>query len=376
MKNIDISVGILTMHRVINYGSFLQAYATQEIIKSLGFNCEIIDYMFPNKWHYDNGLHNYKNIKSIISDYIYRLGMLKSHRKRKEINIAINKYLNLSYNYKTPDDITKNPPIYDIYITGSDQTWNTKHTRGDTTFLLSFAPKNVKKISFSASIAGNCLDEKYKKDFKKYLSQYNRIAIRDSNGNKVINEINNSYAEVTLDPTLVFNRDQWSQFARNKKQIFIKSNYIIFYLITHSFDPRPYIYELLYFLQQKTGLKVYSFTKIPKEFNINYEDCSDLSVEHFIQLFENSSYVVTSSFHGTAFATNFGIPLYSVIDDINNQDDRQTSLLSKLEINNCLVSVGTKFEEIDPTYDIEREQKKLNELRSQSINFLKENLIL
>lgn len=90
MKNIDISVGILTMHRVINYGSFLQAYATQEIIKSLGFNCEIIDYMFPNKWHYDNGLHNYKNIKSIISDYIYRLGMLKSHRKRKEINIAIN----------------------------------------------------------------------------------------------------------------------------------------------------------------------------------------------------------------------------------------------------------------------------------------------
>ncbi|MGF7409753.1 polysaccharide pyruvyl transferase family protein [Providencia alcalifaciens] len=373
-SNIKKSVGILTMHRVINYGSFLQAYATQKTITDLGFKCEIIDYVFPNDWHYNHGLDKNKSIKKIISDNIYKLGLIKSHRKRKHINAAIKKYLNLSNRYRNPTEITSIPPIYDIYITGSDQTWNTKHTKGDTIFLLSFSPENAKRISFSASIAGSSLEKKYKDSFKKHLNKYNAISIRDSNGNKVIKELINKSAEVTLDPTLMLNHNSWSKFASHKKQKYVNSSYIVFYLITHSFDPTPYIYEVLKKLQDKTKFKVYSFTEIPECFNIDYINCSDICVEHFIQLFENASYVVTSSFHGTAFSANFGIPMYSVIDDINNQDDRQASLLSKLGISNCLVSVGTKFENIDPTYNFEEEQTKLNIMRKESINYLINNL--
>ena len=59
------------MHRVINYGSFLQAYATQEVINSLGHNYEIIDYFFPNSWHIERGAEAQKGIKPIISNYFY-----------------------------------------------------------------------------------------------------------------------------------------------------------------------------------------------------------------------------------------------------------------------------------------------------------------
>ncbi|QQO62349.1 polysaccharide pyruvyl transferase family protein [Providencia manganoxydans] len=374
-SNIKKSVGVLTMHRVINYGSFLQAYATQKIVTDLGFKCEIIDYVFPNEWHYTHGLNKNKNLKKFISDNIYKLGLIKSHRKRKHINNAIKKYLHLSPIYRNPTQITNTPPNYDIYITGSDQTWNTKHTRGDTTFLLSFAPNNSKKISFSASIAGDSLDDVYRDNFQKYLRKYDAISIRDSNGNKVIEEMINRPAEITLDPTLILDHNSWATFASYGTPRFQESNYIVFYLITHSFDPTPYIYELLKKLQEKVGLKVYSFTKIPEQFNIDYINCSDICIEHFIQLFKNASFVVTSSFHGTAFSANFGIPMYSVVDDINNRDDRQASLLSKLGISNCLVPVGTIFENIDPTYNFEEEQAKLSFMREESIRYLIKNLV-
>lgn len=373
-ENQKRSVGVITMHRVINYGSFLQAYATQQAIEKLNCTCEIIDYVFPNEWHYQNGLHDHRNIKSIITEYTYKLGLIRSHRKRYNIEKAIAKYLNLSIKFDTPEAIHKAPPKYDVYVTGSDQTWNPKHTKGDTTFLLSFVPDNGRKISFSASIAAKDMSQEYSGIFEKYLKKYDALSVRDSNGAEVVHSIINKSALVTLDPTLILNREEWSEFALNEKSEYKNEKYIIFYLITHSFDPRPYIYELLFKLQQESGYKVYSFTKIPKELNIDFDDCSDISVENFISLFEHASFVVTSSFHGTAFAANFGIPLYSVVNDLNGHDDRQASLLSKLGIENCLVSVGTHFSEINPKYDVIEEQNKLNKLRSCALSYLKSSL--
>ncbi len=374
LNNNEKKVGVITMHRIINYGSFLQTYATQTIIENLGHKCEIIDYKFPNDWHYTNGLENKSTFKSNLSRIVYPLRLTKSHRKMSNIRLAIGKYLNLSSCYQSRKEIKLNPPIYDTYVTGSDQTWNPKHTVGDPTFLLDFAPISARKISFSASLAGNKIDTKYLSVFKQELCKYQNISVRDANGKKLIHDISGKDSIVTLDPTLILNKEQWSSFGRNRRNKYSDKSYIVFYLITHSFDPTPYIYELLKELQQTTGYKVYSFTKIPEEFNINYEDCADIHVEEFIQLYENAKYVVTSSFHGTAFAVNFGVPLYSVIDDKNQSDDRQSSLLKALGIENCIVGKGTKFENIYPNYVVSMQQQKLNELRERSIVYLKNSL--
>ena len=42
-------VGIITQHRVVNYGSVLQTYALQEKIKDMGYECEAIDY-YPERF--------------------------------------------------------------------------------------------------------------------------------------------------------------------------------------------------------------------------------------------------------------------------------------------------------------------------------------
>ena len=48
-ENMKKKIGLLTMHRVVNFGSILQAYATQIVIEKLGYDCEIINYQYPNK---------------------------------------------------------------------------------------------------------------------------------------------------------------------------------------------------------------------------------------------------------------------------------------------------------------------------------------
>lgn len=367
-------VGLITMHRVINYGSFLQAYATQKIINNLGFNCEIIDYNFPNEWHFQNGLKRKLTLKTIISSLIYPLGLTKSHRKKKHIQNSISKYLSLTKYYKNPNELTDNPPKYDVYVTGSDQTWNPKHMKGDPIFMLSFAPQKSRKISFSASIAGKHLDDRFKPIFSKYLNQYDAISIRDENGNSVIKELTGKNASVVLDPTLMLDKNEWQKFTNSFSLKSFQEKYILFYLITHSFNPTPYIYELLKKMQTKTGFRVLSFSKIPKEYEVDYVHCSDADLGGFVSLFENASYVVTSSFHGTAFAINFGIPLCSVVKELNGEDDRQASLLNKLGLENCIVPVGEKYELIEPSYCVEKQQQKLNELREESLDFLRKNI--
>ena len=48
-------VGIITVHRLPNWGSVMQGYALQQVIKQLGYKSECIDYKYPNEWHIERG---------------------------------------------------------------------------------------------------------------------------------------------------------------------------------------------------------------------------------------------------------------------------------------------------------------------------------
>lgn len=44
-----MEVAVITRHAIANYGSLLQAAATQNAIEALGHSCRIIDYVRPNE---------------------------------------------------------------------------------------------------------------------------------------------------------------------------------------------------------------------------------------------------------------------------------------------------------------------------------------
>lgn len=367
-------VGVITMHRVINYGSALQAYATQRIIEKLGYKCEIIDYQFPNEFQYQRG---YKYAQLTWKNKLAKFLRLKARwRKEDKFNKFYKHYLNLSQYHYSYNEIHNNPPIYDIYMTGSDQVWNPTHTRGDDTFLLGFIPETKNKVSFSASFANKEIPKDYYKLYTKLLSQYQQISVRENNGKEIIKTLLNKEVTVTLDPTLMLNKEEWLNLITPIKKKFNKEQYILIYALNYAFDPSPYIYVLLKELQEKTGYVVYSFTKIPSNFKIrNIHFVNEASPIEFLQIFSNASFIITSSFHGTAFAVNFGIPLISIINNTQIVDDRQSDLLKKLNLNKCIVKKGTPIKDINfDKFQTESGQEKLNKLRQVSLSFLKNAL--
>lgn len=124
------TIGIITIHKINNYGSVLQAYALQNVCEKLGYKTEIIDYNFPNSFHSKNvyALHGDKLPKEpIFIKFIYLFALKKQHNG---IAKFVSKYLNLSrFTYNHPKELIANTPQYDIYITGSDQVWNPRYTQ-------------------------------------------------------------------------------------------------------------------------------------------------------------------------------------------------------------------------------------------------------
>ena len=147
-------------------------------------------------------------------------------------------------------------------------------------------------------------------------------------------------------------------------------------MLTYAFEPRPYIFEVIKHLQAQDDYDVIALEGYtPKEQALGIEmiDKSDSSIPEFIDLFANADVVVTSSFHGTAFAVNFGIPLISIVPG-DNGDDRQSSLLKAIELDCCIANIQTKIKSIGYNYDKYTSLKNLESLRNKSIDWISDKM--
>ena len=116
------TIGIITIHKIYNYGSVLQAYALQQVCEEMGFKVEIIDYTFPNEFHAGNKYQECGDNQSNEPKWIKLLFAKALMRQHKGVNAFVKKYQYLSSkSYSSPDELKESAPAYDIYIKGSDQ---------------------------------------------------------------------------------------------------------------------------------------------------------------------------------------------------------------------------------------------------------------
>lgn len=363
-----MKIGIITMHSVIHHGSVLQAYATQLLFENLGHDATIIDYRYPNRWQEEHGSYIYKpSLKTRIARC---LGLKPDHRRRKKILHFMARHYHLTHKYSDINELKTNPPSFDIYITGSDQVWNPKFTYADPAYFFSFEPKDSNIMSFSSSFACNSINEDISKLYKEYLSRYKFISVRENQGAKIVQKLVGKTPPVTLDPTLMIEASQWSQFVSSLPY---KGEYIFMYMLDYAFDPKPYIFELAKYFSEKYNKTIISISEIPEEYHIKYSVRKDIGIEDFLSLISNSFMVITSSFHGVAFSVNFGIPIIGVVKSDEN-DDRLSSLLKNIGLERNIAKIGTPATDLSPFYDFAQEQQSLNILRHDSNNYLKTSL--
>lgn len=369
------SIGIITIHKINNYGSVLQAYALQKVCEDLGYKVEIIDYDFPNKFHQNNKYSTASDTQPNEPKWIKALFAKALVRQHKGIRLFIDKYQNLSSNkYHKVEDFTANPPAYDVYITGSDQLWSPRHCNGDPAFMLYFAPDNALKISYAASIGSNAIPEELKNAYIGLLSRYKHISVRENTGADVIRSLINKEATVVLDPTLLLNKDEWNKIATPKR--LVKKKYILCYFLNYTFNAFPYVDELARDMQKQTGYEIVRVARPPHKLSfINTTYQIGASPEEFLALVRDAEIVLTTSFHGTAFAVNYGKPVFTVVQDRNASDSRQVSLMHNLGLDKQVLSIKDKFPTAsDANYNVDNEQTVLNRLRLDSKLYLEKAL--
>lgn len=369
------TVGIITIHKINNYGSVFQAYALQKACEDLGFKVEIIDYNFPNIFHTSNKYVEKNASQPNEPKWIKLLYACELKKQHKGIKTFVSKYEHLSVKqYNNPSELEIEVPQYDVYITGSDQLWNPRYCNGDPAFMLHFAPDDAMKISYAASIGANFIPGELQPKYKLLLSRYAHIAVRENSGVEVIKKVVNKDATVVLDPTLLLNRQQWNKIATPKR--LFKKKYILCYFLNYTFNAFPYVEQLAEYMQKHTDYEIVRVARPPHKLGVPHTHYRvGASPEDFLALVRDAEMVLTTSFHGTAFAVNYGKPLFTVVQDRNASDSRQVSLMQNLGLNDQILTVKDSMPDKSLfSYDVRAVQEHLEILRQQSIMYLKNAL--
>lgn len=353
-----MKVGILTLHNANNYGAVLQAYALQTYLLNSGIDVEIIDFT-PN-------INSNKNIakRSYIRKLITYVSQPKAYfdmkNKRKKFCEFRKSNFKLSgMTYYGDNHISKKPPLYDVYIVGSDQVWNMDITNGTESFFLDFV-KDGRKLSYAASIGKDFLTENEKNCIEKYLGSFNAVSVREKTLVEILKENFSIDAMCVLDPVFLLDKSSWLSI---ETKIHLPQRYILCYMMEYSEDLVEHTRSVA---RQLKCLPIF-ISSVKREFT--GIKLRDLGPREFLYVMSNAQYVCTNSFHGTAFSIifekNFTVVKHSRLNT------RISSLLDRLGLNGRFLD-SPNFANGDIDYiDI---KSKLESIIEESKIFLRKNL--
>lgn len=370
-----MKIKTITCHDVYNAGASLQAYALMTYLQNLGNDVEIINYKPDYLSNHYNlwSISNPKYEKNILLKFTYLCLKLpkrlinKYSKKKKLFDAFTKKYLNVTQNvYHSNEELVKNLPEAEVYIAGSDQIWNSLFNNGkDPAFYLNFVPEDKIKASYAASFATNKIAEGYEECVTQWLKRLDYIGIRENSGVKLAESLGIEKAVHVLDPVFLLERKEWDQLAKKSS---IKMNNEK-YLIVYDFDANEQIKELCLEVSKKLNLKIYSF------FKNDYADkiITNYGPIEFLALIKNSSFVVSNSFHGTAFSIIYEKPFF-VVNRKESLNSRMIDLLSLLGLDNRLISSFKEYSKEDFRININKcLEKEINKSKQYITMVLKNN---
>ena len=360
-----MKVGILTFHRASNYGAVLQAYALLKSVSGLGHDCSVVDYRsdYMEKLYGPFPFSN-TNIKQkigVVLNAPVRISRKRAFDKFRRSYLATSK----PYNASTVSEAEKE---YDAFIFGSDQVWNNKLNGDDANYFGKFVNKAC-LYAYAASIGR--IDDKiaYKKMYSEMLKRFQKVGIREQNGVMFYQEITQNQAREVIDPVLLLTDQTWKKLAtkvgENKKYI----------LLYHLQGGRTKVNECAHVLAKKTGLPIVDVQSWMKKYPHNVEINYNMSPEDFLGYILNAEYVVTDSFHCTAFAIIFGKKIWCRTDSmVSFENSRVGNLLLKMGLETRVIPMDSAAWCYNEEIDYSKVWNKLELLREDSLSYLREML--
>lgn len=311
-------IGIITWYSGTNPGTFLQLYGLYTYCLNSGHQPKIIKYKNNPNDLLPKGIYYYVSqlpyiLISKIQNKRMRNGITRAEQKyKKQISIRQDRfnlcYANLQFTkeIRTTDDFVKLNNEFDAFIVGSDQIWNPSML--NSRYFLDFVNANKLKISYSTSAGTSKVLPKQKLFYKKYLSSFNYISVREKSLKIILEDLLHKDVFHVLDPSMLIDKTEYLSWARFPSEIKVeKYKYLLCY-----FMPRNKIQDkIIKEYAEKHNLKIIVIPMIQREYNVeNSIIYPEIGPKEFLGLIANSHTVFTSSFHCTIFSILFNRELF------------------------------------------------------------------
>lgn len=379
-----------------NYGTRLQSYA---LCKALQRICdaettvEVIDVDTPfgipkniskkklllnafNKYRLDGFKYVYRTFK-----WVYERRITQSHAsqelesKRSKLFLLLNGKIPYTKKHYTMDEIRKGAlQDYDTLIVGSDQIWNGIRVPNQDVFLLNFAHKNQRCLTYAASFGMSILPPHLYNLYKEGLSNFPKLLIREDEGVEICKLLGRGDAKRVLDPTLLLQYDDYVEII-NEEVPQIDGKYVLVYSLNRSYG----IYDEAYKLCKRNGYKLVVLRRsfVPPVHIQKYKGVIDLfavSPGGFLSLIKNAECVLTNSFHALIFSMNFNTPFYLYLDRAELENSRLITMVKLCHLEDRIYWEMQSLPKVIEKIDYSECNKILAHERKESIELLKKSL--
>lgn len=290
-----MKIGIVTFHWSRNYGAALQTFALKKFLSTQNVNVSIINYN-PNYKKKKKSINNI--IKDNILKFLLMFDKKNDCKQKNSFNTFRKEYFNLTKDTKNELDYEQ----FDIIFCGSDQIWNPNLTGGSIDKHYFGLFENIKAdfiFSYAASIGENELPISSTKDFSKYVSSLDKISVRER---QIIDEVKkycSKNIECVVDPTLLLEKKDYLAILNNSDMF--EKPYLLIYQNSKNKD----VYKIAKKIAKEKKLEIIEIAYRKQYPPTGIKTITYAGPKEFLNLYNNASFVVTNTFHGTVFAVQF-----------------------------------------------------------------------
>ena len=377
-------IGLAIVTYTINYGTFLQAFATQAAIRENGYETEILninsvidDIAKARKKYFASQIFNFSELKSyrhtisaIVAKKInkkYRNYIGCREKRFKEFS---NEHFDIGEKCDSWSGLSAHCEEFSSILVGSDQLWRPANIAGNF-YTLNFVPDHINKISYATSFGLKEIRKNQKTIARDFLARIQYLSCREESGTKIIEDLTGRKAEVVCDPTLLLTQSDWEHYLSATP--IVDGDYILTYLLSNNRKHREYVKRLAKETSCKVVGVLHGAGYIKGDERFVDEAPANIGPFDFLNLIKHAKFVCTDSFHGCVFSTIFKKNFYAFKrfsdKDKMSTNTRVTNLLNRFGLSDRLVENGSELFLADIDYVPVCE--KMKNFRDDSLGYLK-----
>lgn len=384
-------IALVTCYFQPNYGSQLQAYATQLLFDKLGVPNETIcidglkreinkakyRYFLSRIWDVNTIKDKFSTVKKVLALKAKGAEFRASMAKRQIMFDDFAKTMfHVSKVYSSKEELGKAAYEYSAFVVGSDQLWLPSNIEADY-YTLNFVPTDVPKIALATSFGISRLPKLQARKAEHFLKRLDFCSVREQSGQRIVKELTGRDVPVVCDPTILFTANDWA--AMTKSERFIDEPYLFCYFLGNNPEQREFVKRF----KKETGYKIVQLQHCDEyiKSDVGFPDIAPYNVgpKEFIRLIRDAEYVFTDSFHCSVFSMLHSKKFFTFrrynSDSLVSTNGRLYSLLSVVELEGRLLKGTEQVNQcIGLPIDYVSVQEKLAGLRLYTKHFVMEAL--